>query len=300
MHLKIAAKNPYLSPMEKNNYLITRKPQHELLKKQIAYYYFHASTNEAHSEAFYFYPNYLHALTIYKGSDVLIDPKGNNSSVKPALNRDKLTTLYTINLDKKMHVELEGAFYKIGVVFYPLGFNHFIEHPLAQIMTQSFQEVDLNGLFKHKIAAISQEQPIEEQLKILENALLAIMKPFQENTLQKAIREIVLSNGTIKVEELEKLLLVSRKTLLRLFKKHSFSTVEEYKKTVMFRNSLNYALQHKELVNLTDVAVYSMYYDQSHFIKHFKSITKETPKSLLPKIVQIGDEDLYWRFLEES
>ncbi len=284
--------------MEKSSYLITRKPTHKLLKKQIAYYYFHASTNEAHSDAFYFYPNYLHALTIYKGSDVLIDQKSNNSSVKPASDHDQLTTLYTINLDTKMRVEIEGAFYKIGVVFYPLGFNHFIEQTLDLMMAQSFQKINLNAVFTERLAAISQEQPIEEQLEILENALLAIIKPFNQNTLQKAIKEIVLSNGAIRVEELEKLLLVSRKTLLRLFKKHTCTTIEEYKRIVMFRNSLNYALQNKELVNLTDVALYSMYYDQSHFIKHFKSITEESPKTLLPKIVQIGNEDLYWRFLE--
>src|SRR5690606_18865319 len=126
-----------------------------------------------------------------------------------------------------------------------------------------------------------------------------ILHPFEEKQLQKAIKEIVLSNGTIKVDELEKLTSVSRKTLLRLFKKHTLSSIEDYKKMVMFRNSLNYALQNKELSNLTDVALFNMYYDQSHFIKHFKSITKETPKTLLPKISQIGNEDLYWHFLEE-
>ena len=68
---------------------------------------------------------------------------------------------------------------------------------------------------------------------------------------------------------------------------------------VMFRNSLNYALSQKDLVNLTDVALYNMYFDQSHFIKHFKSVTNETPKTLLPKITQLDNKDLYWYFLEE-
>ncbi|MCP1997379.1 helix-turn-helix domain-containing protein [Flavobacterium sp. HSC-61S13] len=284
--------------MEKNNYLITRKPTNELLKKHIAYYYFHASSNEMHRESFYFYPNYLHALTIYKGNDIVITSDKLNSQVRTSSDENKTTLLYTINVNNKIQVDIQGAFYKIGVVFYPMGINHFIDKPLNQWINQSFQEVALNEIFNSKIASLNKALAVHEQLEILETALLAVYRPFQENTLQKAIKEIILSNGTIKVEELEPLTAVSRKTLLRLFKKHSCTTIEEYKRVVMFRNSLNYALQHKELVNLTDVALYSMYYDQSHFIKHFKSITEESPKTLLPKIIQIGNEDLYWHFLE--
>lgn len=285
--------------MQKKNYLITRKPKNEQLKKLIAYYYFHVSDNLQHSEAFYFYPNYLHALTIYKGNDILIDDKKRGSFIKTSSNKEKLTFLYTVNLKEKFHVEMEGSFYKIGVVFYPLGINHFISEPLNLLMVQSFQTIKLDESFETIVSSISKDQLIDEQLTILEKALLSILRPFEEKALYKAIKEIVLSNGTIKVDELEKLTSVSRKTLLRLFKKHTLSSIEDYKKMVMFRNSLNYALQNKELTNLTDVALFNMYYDQSHFIKHFKSVTNETPKTLLPKILQIGNEDLYWHFLEE-
>ena len=57
----------------------------------------------------------------------------------------------------------------------------------------------------------------------------------------------------------------------------------------------NYAVI-KEKTNLTDIALFSMYYDQAHFIKHFKSITKETPNTLLSKISHLGMEDTYWYF----
>lgn len=286
--------------MEQNSYLITMKPKNDQLKKLIAYYYFHVSDNEKHSESFYFYPNYMHALTVYKGSDVIITKeKSIISQIKPSSDSNKFTFLYTVNLKEKIQVNIQGAFYKIGIVFYPLGINHFIEQSLSEIMDYFFQEINLDKKFKTCLSPLSKELLIKEQLEIVENALLAILTPFEEKKLQKAIKEIVLSNGAIKVDELEKHTEVSRKTLLRLFKKHTLSTIEEYKKMVMFRNSLNYALQHKELVNLTDIALYNMYYDQSHFIKHFKSITNEIPKTLLPKIKQIGNEDLYWHFIEE-
>jgi len=286
--------------MNQTNYLITRKPKNKFLQKYIAYYYFHVSNDDQHSEAFYFYPNYMHALTIYKGNDVEIDSEQKTSKVRTSVDKDKLTFLYCINLKDKIHVDLQGTYHKIGIVFYPLGINHFIDKPLNEFLGNSFQKIIMDTIFKDHILKIKKEQPIEEQIEILENALIAVMQPFENKVLQTAVREIILSNGTVRVETLEDIAFTNRKTLLRLFKKHLYATIEEYKKMVMFRNSLNYALQHQELVNLTDIALYSMYYDQSHFIRHFRSITEETPKTLLPKIVQIGNEDLYWHFIDEN
>jgi len=283
--------------MEDLHYLVTRKPRNELLKKLVAYCYFHASDDAQREESFYFYPNYLHALTIYKGNEVNVDHHNKRSLVRPSANRNKFTCLYTVNLKDRLYVDLKGGFYKVGIVFYPLGINHFIDASLNTFMQHPFQEIVLDKAFYPIITRLSKEQSIDEQLATVEEALLAAWHAFDSTVLQKAVREIVLSNGTVKADALEKATGVSRKTLLRLFRKHLLSSMEEYKKMVMFRNSLNYALQHKELVNLTDIALYNMYYDQSHFIRHFKSITSETPKTLLPKIVQIGNEDLYWHFL---
>ena len=285
--------------MKKGTELITLKPQNEQLKKLVAYYYFHTSNNEQHSESFYFYPNYLHALTIYKGNEILLGAQNKSSVITESNDNGKLTVIYTINLKDKCHVEMKGVFNKIGIVFYPLGINHFTEKPLNVLSTQQIQQVSLNSRFHEILSQLTNDLSAYQKLEIVESALLSIIQPFQEIELQKAIKEIIKSNGAIKISELEQITDKNRKTLLRLFKKHTLTTIEAYKKMVMFRNSLNYAIKHKELANLTDVALYNMYYDQSHFIKHFKSITNETPKTLLPKIKQIDNEDLYWYFLED-
>ena len=59
----------------KTTNLVTFKPVNDQLKKLVAYYYIHNSEDENSKESFYFYPNYLHALTIYKGNDIKLDPK---------------------------------------------------------------------------------------------------------------------------------------------------------------------------------------------------------------------------------
>jgi transcriptional regulator GlxA family with amidase domain len=112
------------------------------------------------------------------------------------------------------------------------------------------------------------------------------------------MQELLKSNGAVRVEELSDLLEVNRKTLLRLFRKHLCCSVEEYRKLVMFRNALNYAQQAGADASLTDVALYSLYYDQAHYIKHFRQITKQSPKALLSKLASFGGQQTYWYFEE--
>ena len=37
-----------------------------------------------------------------------------------------------------------------------------------------------------------------------------------------------------------------------------------------------------EKMNLTEIALYNKYFDQSHFIRKFKDVTKTTPKTFNP------------------
>jgi len=285
--------------MKNKSYLKTLKPKSELLKKVVAYYYFHVCEEENHSESFYFYPNYLHAVTIYIGNKITLNYEPIESKIEKGENPKSITCLYTVNSKHKTLVNINGSFHKIGIVFYPLGFNHFIKKPLNELMTKDFMKIDLGESINEALKNIDKTDDLNFQLETLENELLKLYLPFQEPILNDSIREIILSNGAIRISELEEQFQTNRKKLLRLFKKHTLISIEDYKKMVMFRNSLNYALQNKEEANLTDIALFAMYYDQSHFIKHFKTITKETPKTLLPKINKLGNEDLYWHFFEK-
>lgn len=282
--------------MEKNDNFITVKPLSEKINRYISYYYFHASDDENYNKSFIFYPNYKHALTAYKDSEVAITE--NESIINPS-NKITIKPLYSINKDKSIRVNMKGRFDKIGIVFNPLGINHFIEKPLQEIFSANFDffphfEED----FIKFLEQVFSESRIDKKVSLLDDFFEKRFVEFDEPVLKKSVKEILSSNGAIKVSELSEEVNVNRKTLLRLFKKHTNMSVEEYRKMVMFRQALNYFHQNKETTNLTDVALFSMYYDQAHFIKHFKSITQETPATLLSKISHLGEEDTYWNFEE--
>lgn len=279
-----------------NESFITIKPLSEKISRYISYYYFHSSDDENYNKSFVFYPNYKHALTVYQHSEVTLTET--ESIVNPS-EKTTIKPLYAINKNKNIKVSIKGVFNKIGVVFNPLGINFFIDKPLNEVLTSDFDFFPYFGEeFRAVLAQVFNEKELQDKVVLLDAFFENRFVAFDEPTLKKSIKEIISTNGAVKVVELSEKLNVNRKTLLRLFKKHTNMSVEEYRKMVMFRQALNYFHQNKEATNLTDVALFSMYYDQAHFIKHFKSITKETPNSLLSKISHLGEEDTYWYFEE--
>lgn len=279
--------------MNKGNF-ITVAPKDELVAKHIDYYYFHTSNDPGFSSKFTFYPNYKHAITLYKNSHVHFTDAG--SIVRP-LPGNECQVFYSINTHESFKVDIEGCFYKIGVVFKPLGINHFIDKPLCDIFTPSFSEFSYFGdALKMVVEAVFEMDDLQKKVACLDEFFHNAYSGFDEPVVKKAVQELLNSNGAVKVEELSDLTGVNRKTLLRLFKKHLCASVEEYKKLVMFRNALNYSQQAGDDATLTDVALYSLYYDQAHYIKHFKAVTHESPKALLSKLTQLGAQEIYWSF----
>lgn len=115
--------------------------------------------------------------------------------------------------------------------------------------------------------------------------------------VEQALARIFNTFGTIQVDDLSKQVGVSRKTLLRYFKKHLGCSIEEYKKVVKFRTSIQ-AASNSGLKNLTEVSLYSLYYDQSDFTNRFKELTGQSPTNFFASVSKMGDEDIFWKFAE--
>jgi AraC-like DNA-binding protein len=69
-------------------------------------------------------------------------------------------------------------------------------------------------------------------------------------------------------------------------------TPSEYRKVQRFRNTL---LKQKITPNLTDLSNDNLYFDQSHFIKHFRELTDTKPSDFFKK-VEIDKENI-WLYL---
>lgn len=273
---------------------ITIPTENEQLKPYISFFYFHSCEDEQFKKAFTYFPNFKHAITVYQ----------NSKSVRLSHNRskvvadNKMNVLFSMNYSDAIKVELNGKFSKIGIVFHPLGLNHFIKDDLNKIYDAENKIFNYYGFeFENILSKVFSSEKTEEKRQLLEDFFISKLQPISFPLLKPAIELLFEHQANYKVEEIATTLKTNRKQLFRLFQKHLGCSPETYRKMLRFRNAFN-QLQIEKNKTLTEISLFNHYYDQADFNRQFKAITHEQPKKLMPKITHVGNEDTYWKFEE--
>ena len=273
-------------------------PRDKNLRKHIAYYYFHESENENFKKDIVYHPHYLSALNVY--SNVKIQWSSSGKTYLPIASNAKEVIL-TVNNKTSKEVKLRGAFSKIGIVFNPLGINHFIKAPLSTLMKSS-RASNFNYFGDDFITTadlVFHSRDFEIKGDILDTFFKGYFREFEDKRLLKAVDLILNSSKIPRTQDIADSLGISRKTLLRLFKTHMCFTVEEFKSVVKFRKALSHYEKAIAKPRLSHVAYDNKYYDQSDFINHFKAITGLNPKKFFATIRDISAIGTYWTVKED-
>lgn len=155
-----------------------------------------------------------------------------------------------------------------------------------------FPNYDLSNFSDSIIKITSTELPFKTKIETGLNsditALLDIINDYFEdlnathpnkNLVEKICEIIKFHNEEINVSEIGKCLKASQRLLQIKFKAATGLTIKNYIQILKFRKSVDQMVNSDlEKLSLTDVALYNKYFDQSHFIKKFKDVTKTTPK----------------------
>ncbi|WP_291152483.1 helix-turn-helix domain-containing protein [Flavobacterium sp. UBA7680] len=154
-----------------------------------------------------------------------------------------------------------------------------------------FPKYDLSN-FTDSILKINPEElpfkiQIDAEIEILLNTInvyfeeLSVLHP-NKNVIER-ICEIIKNQEEISVSEISKDLKSSQRLLQIKFKTATGLTIKKYIQILKFRKSIDQMVNSDlEKLKLTDIALYNKYFDQSHFIKKFKDVTKTTPKMFDP------------------
>jgi AraC-like DNA-binding protein len=152
-----------------------------------------------------------------------------------------------------------------------------------------FPKYDLNNFTDSIIKIDSTELPFKINLINDISVLLKTINSYFEelnsanstkNTIEKICEIIKLHHEEISVLEIGESLNVSQRMLQIKFKSATGLTIKKYIQILKFRKSVDQMVNSGlEKLKLTDVALYNQYFDQSHFIKQFKDVTKTTPKT---------------------
>ncbi|MCI4670539.1 MAG: helix-turn-helix domain-containing protein [Bacteroidia bacterium] len=269
------------------------KPASPFLQKYIAYYYFHNSEEGDHCSKFVYYPHTKNALSIYKNSIIV---RSGDFHTKTIPHSQKYFFTYSKLTHQFAKAEIHAPFDKIGVVFQPLGLNHFIKEDLSNVLLGTFS-LDFKyfeGSMTPFLDRIYASDCLLEKRRYLDEYFLSIYEGFQDERLERALE--LLNDQEVKytVQSLAEELGLSRKTLLRIFHKHLCCSVKDYLSVVYFRRALGIYNNSSEKKLLIEVALDTDYYDQSEFISHFKKLTGFNPKRFFRKLIQYGKEETFW------
>ncbi|MGB1204414.1 MAG: helix-turn-helix transcriptional regulator [Chitinophagales bacterium] len=266
------------------------RPQKKLLQGKIKTYYFHQTDDIFYKNEITYYPNFTSTLNIYKNATVEWTAHERTHHYQKG---DKPLILLVGKINKSRKIALFGPQNKITIVFEPLGLNYFTDIPLSQLIKEHFSFFDYYDIaFNNVISKVFEATNLEQKRDVLDDFFSQRFHVFSEKRLTIAIQHIIETEDNISISQLAQNLGISRRTLLRLFQKHLSYSIEEFLSVVKFRKALITAQSRS--YNLTRVAMEANYYDQSDFIKNFKSKSGESPKQLLNNLKKI-ERELFWK-----
>lgn len=278
--------------MNKGEGFNTIRPRDRLLSEHIAYYYFHETYSEDFERTFTYYPNYRVALNVFKNSQIKWD--GKKRYTLPS-DQAQLNSIVTFTTKTSREVVMKGKINKIGVIFKPLGLNHFINQPISDLLTGTISHFEnFNFNEREQLEGVFQKKDFIKKRDVLDQLFRDRYVGFDEKVMVTAVKDVLSKGGEISVQELADDLEISRKTLLRLFNKHICCSVKGFAQLIKFRNALNTYKNQTGDISLTELAYQNQYYDQSSFIKHVNAVTGINPSKLFLELNDFADENTIW------
>lgn len=182
-------------------------------------------------------------------------------------------------LDKSSEIKTTGNFLNISIRFkIPYGLWVFSKISMDVVykkesfsLIEAFDKKTLEFLRKKLIAAKTDKKKLE----VIETFLTSRIINSCPELLLKIVSAIHESRGTENVAQLAKKFSTTERTINRHFNKYIGINPIEYINLIRFRSVINASNYSKE--DPFGTALDAGYYDQSHFIKHFKEFSRVTP-----------------------
>lgn len=164
------------------------------------------------------------------------------------------------------------------VIFKEGGASAFFYDPLHELFGL---HASLDYLLPRRKLEQTEEQLAEaisnrQRVDIVERFLLSELKdPESDLLIQDALSKVRSAKGNIRIKNLIEKLPISRDPFEKRFRRVTGTSPKQFANIIRLRNVIDNYSQEK---NLTEAAYRAGFFDQSHFIKDFKTFTGQTPK----------------------
>ena len=174
--------------------------------------------------------------------------------------------------------------YCITVEFKPNSAKYFIPEKLNAFKNAV---IDINDIWGKAAIALSQkidrEKSYLKKLEHIENFLLQNLLSPKVSVIDMALQNILANKGIVKVDDLCRNACLSPAQFRKRFNEEVGISPSQYNKIVRVNEALDTIKKNNN--SLTDLSYSLGYFDQSHFIKDFKSIVGLSPKKYQATLV---------------
>ena len=181
---------------------------------------------------------------------------------------------YDMELTEKLSV--------FSIVFQPQGVMQFFKFPLHEICNQNVPLKYISGQAGRDLEEKMGAAPtFHQRVDIAETYLINLLKINYVDFAFRRINHIVelIKNNcrNVNISQMASEACLCRKQFERIFAEHIGISPKQYLKIIRFQFAI-FQKQQKANLDLLDISYESGYYDQSHFINDFKTLSGLTPK----------------------
>ncbi len=292
--MNVAAKKP-ITLTEKYNYInlshimesiVSYKPSNPLLIDKVSAIVFWRRSADFNNPTI-FLPNNICGFGLTLSGEFLVKSKTSFNKMPAFGIRNTLI--------KPSEIITRGEFLNISIrLKIPNGMSLFTHIPMNVIYEG--EVTSLNDIFSNQEINILVESLIGasndiDKLKVLEHFLVGKLTGYHSPCFLGIINKIHETNGQCNVAQLASYFTISERTIHRLFNKFIGINPKNYINLIRFRSALRFATKTKK--DCINTAIDAGYYDQSHFIKQFKTFSTLTPTQFSSTIHSNKVSDFY-------
>ncbi|MBK1897407.1 helix-turn-helix domain-containing protein [Chryseobacterium paridis] len=264
------------------------KPKNETLAKYMEGYYFLNKERRSQDIEYLTFPNNYAIISISQN----VEFGFNGSQIKAIESTNgKFSSNLICHYKKPIKVSIQGQLNEITFYFKPLGLNAFLVRPLKEYIMNSSSDFLPYENYETSMISILQEKDPEKRIEMIEEFWMSKYVGFNHSYLADLLSDVMMDLDVLLEHHAAKYK-TSRQTINKLFDLHLCKSPSDFRKIQRFRETL---IQSVDKKTLTELSYDHLFYDQSHLIKDFKSLTGFTPKKFFEKVYSEGK--VKWLFL---
>ena len=267
-------------------------PQNEMLKEYIECFYILTHLQDEEIVSYLTFPSIFSIVTSVINAENIITSEHITTRY---CSSKSLETSLVCRFNKPICFRYDGDVKEICIYFKPLGLNTFLEAPLETYSKSYFDKFVPYSDYETTMISILEMEDKDLLISKLEQYWLQKLIGFKHPFLFEAINKLN-QNPNMTTSDLAKYCQVSQKTLIKHFKKNLCKTPSEYKKILRFRTAIEEMKRCNEELKLTTLSYIANFFDQSHMIANFKSLTGHSPKEFFKQLSTQNKSNIHWIF----